>query len=119
MAEPRDSVLRSAPRRASRDYGMGPDTVQIWQYSGRCAREVAVRSVLHQERFGRLGFADPVSDHQDRPARTRSAMRWLFWSAALLIAYTYAGYAVCLWLRARVSPWPIRLWPQQPCVSVV
>jgi biofilm PGA synthesis N-glycosyltransferase PgaC len=46
-------------------------------------------------------------------------MRWLFWSAAFLIAYTYAGYAVCLWLRARVSPWPIRRSPQQPCVSVV
>ena len=46
-------------------------------------------------------------------------MRWLFWSAAFLIAYTYAGYAVCLWLRARVSPWPILRSPQQPCVSVV
>src|SRR5580704_1027074 len=119
MAEPRDSVLRSAPRRASRNYGMGPDTVQIRQHGGRCTREAAVRPVLHQERFRRVGSADPVSDHQDRPARARSAMRWLFWSAAFLIAYTYAGYAVCLWLRARVSPWPIRRSPQQPCVSVV
>jgi len=46
-------------------------------------------------------------------------MRWLFWSAAFLIAYTYAGYAVWLWLRARVSPWPILRSPQQPRVSVV
>ena len=46
-------------------------------------------------------------------------MSWLFWSAAFLIAYTYAGYAVCLWLRALVSPWPILRSPQQPCVSVV
>src|ERR1017187_3547907 len=74
MAEPRDSLLRSAPRGASRNYGMGSNRVQIRQHGGRCPREAAVRPLLHKERFGGAGFADPLSDHQDRPARTGSAV---------------------------------------------
>jgi cellulose synthase/poly-beta-1,6-N-acetylglucosamine synthase-like glycosyltransferase len=46
-------------------------------------------------------------------------MRWLFWSAAFLIAYTYAGYAGWLWLRARLSPWPVLRSLQEPYVSIV
>lgn len=46
-------------------------------------------------------------------------MKWLFWSSAALIAYTYAGYVVWLWLRARLRPWPVRRGPQQPPVSIV
>ena len=46
-------------------------------------------------------------------------MRWLFWSAAFLIAYTYAGYAGWLWLRARLSPWPVVRSPHEPYVSIV
>ena len=34
-------------------------------------------------------------------------MRWLFWAAAGLIAYTYVGYAAWLWLRCRLRPWPV------------
>lgn len=34
-------------------------------------------------------------------------MRLLFWIAAFLIFYTYLGYAGWLWLRARLSPWPV------------
>ena len=35
-----------------------------------------------------LDLADHVPDHQDRPAGPGSAMRWLFWGAAGMIAYT-------------------------------
>lgn len=46
-------------------------------------------------------------------------MRWIFWGATLVIAYTYLGYAGWLWLRAQLSPWPVRRAPQEPGVSVV
>jgi poly-beta-1,6-N-acetyl-D-glucosamine synthase len=46
-------------------------------------------------------------------------MRWVFWGAAFLIAYTYVGYAGWLWLRARLKPWPVLRAQQEPYVSVV
>jgi cellulose synthase/poly-beta-1,6-N-acetylglucosamine synthase-like glycosyltransferase len=46
-------------------------------------------------------------------------MKLLFWLSALLIAYTYAGYAAWLWLRSRVSPMPVRRGPHQPAISIV
>jgi cellulose synthase/poly-beta-1,6-N-acetylglucosamine synthase-like glycosyltransferase len=46
-------------------------------------------------------------------------MRWVFWSAALLIAYPYVGYAGWLWLRARLWPWPVLRGQQEPYVSIV
>jgi len=46
-------------------------------------------------------------------------MRWIFWGAAFVIAYTYAGYAGWLWLRAQLFPWPVRRGSQQPSVSIV
>ena len=46
-------------------------------------------------------------------------MKWIFWGAALLTAYTYVGYGAWLWLQARVSPWPVLRGPQQLPVSVV
>ena len=46
-------------------------------------------------------------------------MKWLFWGAALLIVYTYAGYAAWLWLRARLAPWPVLRSQQEPHVSIV
>jgi biofilm PGA synthesis N-glycosyltransferase PgaC len=46
-------------------------------------------------------------------------MSWVFWSAAFLIAYTYVGYVGWLWVRARLSPWPVRRAQQEPHVSVV
>jgi poly-beta-1,6-N-acetyl-D-glucosamine synthase len=46
-------------------------------------------------------------------------MRWVFWSAAFLIAYTYVGYAGWLWLRARLRPWPVLRAQQEPYLSVV
>ena len=67
----------------------------------------------------RSGPADHVPDHQDRAAGAGCAMRWVFWAAALLIAYTYAGYGAWLWLRARLFPWPVLRAPQEPYVSIV
>jgi poly-beta-1,6-N-acetyl-D-glucosamine synthase len=46
-------------------------------------------------------------------------MRWIFWGAVLLIAYTYVGYVILLWLRARLFPWPVRRAPQVPHISIV
>ena len=46
-------------------------------------------------------------------------MRWLFWGAAFLIAYTYVGYVGWLWMRARLWPWPVLRSQQQPDVSIV
>jgi poly-beta-1,6-N-acetyl-D-glucosamine synthase len=46
-------------------------------------------------------------------------MRWVFWGAAFLIAYTYVGYAGWLWLRARLRPWPVLRAQQEPFISVV
>jgi biofilm PGA synthesis N-glycosyltransferase PgaC len=46
-------------------------------------------------------------------------MKFLFWFSAGLIVYTYAGFIVWLWLRARLSPWPVRRGPHLPSVSIV
>jgi biofilm PGA synthesis N-glycosyltransferase PgaC len=46
-------------------------------------------------------------------------MRCVFWIAAGLIAYTYAGYGVWLWLWARLRPWPVRKAAQEPLVTIV
>jgi poly-beta-1,6-N-acetyl-D-glucosamine synthase len=46
-------------------------------------------------------------------------MKFFFWTAAFLIAYTYVGYAAWLWLRARLSPWPVLRAPEEPYVSIV
>lgn len=46
-------------------------------------------------------------------------MRWLFWLSAALIGYSYAGYPVWLWLRARWSPRPVRRGSDLPSVSAV
>jgi poly-beta-1,6-N-acetyl-D-glucosamine synthase len=46
-------------------------------------------------------------------------MRWVFWGAAFLIAYTYVGYVGWLWLRARLWPWPVLRSQQEPYISIV
>ena len=43
----------------------------------------------------------------------------LFWAAALVIFYTYVGYAAWLWLRARLSPWPVLRSANEPNISIV
>jgi len=46
-------------------------------------------------------------------------MRWVFWGAAFLIAYSYLGYVAWLWLRGRLWPWPVLCAEQEPYVSIV
>jgi poly-beta-1,6-N-acetyl-D-glucosamine synthase len=46
-------------------------------------------------------------------------MRWIFWGAAFVVTYAYAGYAIWLWLEAKLFPWPVLRAPQEPQVSIV
>lgn len=46
-------------------------------------------------------------------------MKWVFWGAALLIAYTYFGYAIWLWMRSRWRPCAVKRIAFTPNVSVV
>ena len=46
-------------------------------------------------------------------------MKWVFWGAAGLIAYTYLGYAGWLWLRSRWRPQPVRTGTFTPFISIV
>jgi poly-beta-1,6-N-acetyl-D-glucosamine synthase len=46
-------------------------------------------------------------------------VRWAFWGAAALIAYTYAGYVGWLWLRGRWRPLPVQSGTIEPFVSIV
>lgn len=47
------------------------------------------------------------------------AMKWLFWSSVVVLAYTYAGYPAWLWLRGRVRPRPVNAGPLTPSITVV
>jgi cellulose synthase/poly-beta-1,6-N-acetylglucosamine synthase-like glycosyltransferase len=46
-------------------------------------------------------------------------VKWLFWGTAVLLAYTYAGYLVWLWLRARMCRKPVLRTPYAPHISIV
>jgi poly-beta-1,6-N-acetyl-D-glucosamine synthase len=46
-------------------------------------------------------------------------MKWVFWSAVAVIAYTYAGYPLWLWVRSRFKPWPVQTGVFEPLVSIV
>jgi poly-beta-1,6-N-acetyl-D-glucosamine synthase len=46
-------------------------------------------------------------------------MKWAFWLAAGVVAYTYVGYPLWLWLRARLRPRPVRRRTYEPPVSIV
>jgi len=46
-------------------------------------------------------------------------MIWIFWSAAILIGYTYAGYPLWLWLRSRLRPRPVQRAANLPFTSFV
>jgi biofilm PGA synthesis N-glycosyltransferase PgaC len=46
-------------------------------------------------------------------------MIWLFWAAAAMIGYSYAGYPLWLWLRARLRPRPVKRAANEPMVSVM
>ena len=45
-------------------------------------------------------------------------MKWLFWISAALVAYSYLGYPLWLWLRSWWSPRPVLRGPIEPAVSV-
>jgi poly-beta-1,6-N-acetyl-D-glucosamine synthase len=42
-----------------------------------------------------------------------------FWIAAAVIVYSYAGYPMWLWLRAKIFPWPAMRGLGEPHVSIV
>ncbi|MGO9650668.1 MAG: glycosyltransferase family 2 protein [Terriglobales bacterium] len=46
-------------------------------------------------------------------------MKWAFWCAVAIIAYTYFGFPAWLWLRSRRRPQPVRLGSFRPAVSMV
>jgi len=46
-------------------------------------------------------------------------MKWMFWTSAVAIAYTYLGYPGWLWLRCRWRPKPVRSAAYTPFVSIV
>ena len=46
-------------------------------------------------------------------------MKWLFWGAAGVIAYTYFGYPGWLWVKSRWRPQPVRSGVYQPPISIV
>ena len=46
-------------------------------------------------------------------------MKLLFWSCAFLIIFTYAGYPICAYLRARFWPRPVRRASIFPRVTIV
>jgi poly-beta-1,6-N-acetyl-D-glucosamine synthase len=46
-------------------------------------------------------------------------MTWMFWIAAGVIGYAYAGYVLWLWIRAFWRPWPVQRGACEPFVSVV
>lgn len=46
-------------------------------------------------------------------------MKWLFWFSLALLAYTFAGYVVWLWLRSRFRARPVKRVPAVPSISVV
>ena len=46
-------------------------------------------------------------------------MKWLFWSAAGVIAYTYFGYPGWLWVKSRCFPKPVKSGEYHPSISIV
>jgi cellulose synthase/poly-beta-1,6-N-acetylglucosamine synthase-like glycosyltransferase len=46
-------------------------------------------------------------------------MKWIFWGATALVAYTYLGYAGWLWLRSRWLAKPVQRGAYEPFISLV
>ena len=46
-------------------------------------------------------------------------MKWVFWSSAAIVAYTYCGYPAWLWLRSRLRQIPVTAEASTPSISVV
>jgi cellulose synthase/poly-beta-1,6-N-acetylglucosamine synthase-like glycosyltransferase len=62
--------------------------------------------------------SDRVFGRRAVPA-DRPALVVLFWSSLLLIGYTYAGYPLIAWLRARLRPHPAARAPIEPTVTII
>ena len=46
-------------------------------------------------------------------------MKWVFWGAALLLIYSYFGYAGWLWIRTRWRRRPVGRSAYTPAISIV
>jgi poly-beta-1,6-N-acetyl-D-glucosamine synthase len=46
-------------------------------------------------------------------------MKWAFWLSAGVVTYTYVGYPIWLWVRARLRPRPVQRRTYEPSVSIV
>lgn len=46
-------------------------------------------------------------------------MKIVFWLSLIGILYTYAGYPVAMWILTRLRPWPWKVAPITPSVSIV
>jgi hypothetical protein len=60
---------------------------------------------------------DPVAGSP--PSKGTSAALVVFWASLLLIGYTYAGYPLIAWLRARFWPYRARREPIEPTVTII
>ena len=54
-----------------------------------------------------------------RPAKSLRNMRDVFWLSTALIAFTYVGYPMVLWVVARWRPRPVQRAAFQPTISIV
>ena len=55
---------------------------------------------------------DQVLNHRVR------SVKWVFWTSAALLAYTYCGYPVWLWLRSLVRRRPLKAGTFTPSISI-
>jgi cellulose synthase/poly-beta-1,6-N-acetylglucosamine synthase-like glycosyltransferase len=46
-------------------------------------------------------------------------MKWLFWISLALVAYTYVGYPLVLWVLTRLAPRDARKGPFEPTVTII
>src|SRR5215469_11117650 len=74
MAYERNSLLWNPTSGPPRNHGLGPNSIQVWEYGGRCQAKITIRSVLHQERLRRPRPANNVPDYQDGAPGARSTV---------------------------------------------
>ena len=48
-----------------------------------------------------------------------SAVTVLFWLSVVLVVYAYFGYAMCLWVKAKLASRPVLRRPITPSVSII
>src|SRR5438046_1179871 len=77
--------------------------------TGRCASSTEARGVRHPLRLAVRPGA----------ALARAMAGAIFWGAAALVVYVYAGYPCLIFLLARLRPRPVRKAPVLPTVSFI